>query len=146
MGVGQHWEMCGVSIQSFDFSTGQVKDGKAQQSVVFLDNDSDVSIITSYLRKSRSPLLGQPRAQREAIELMRKHKKGVLYLDGDREDVSVDAFLEKTVASFPGFKVVVVSKALTKESVAELNKHGAAGFLIKPVTETALTKMLDRIA
>jgi len=134
-----------MAIQSFDFSTGKTKDPLRLQSILFLREAQDSDTIADLLRKGRHPMLGRPDNLRDALELARKHKKGVLYLDADWEGVNVPEVLQDINRRFPDFSVVVAKSSATKEELMELQKQGAAGFVLKPVNAEAVAKIIQRL-
>lgn len=134
-----------MSIQSFDFATGKTKDPQRLQAILFMQDDSDSDTIAELLRKGRHPMLGRPSSLRDALELARKHKKGVLYLDADRDEIDVSEVLEQMGRRLPDFNVVIAKSSATKEELIELQKQGAAGFVLKPVSAEAVAKVIQRL-
>jgi len=134
-----------VPIQSFDMATGKAKDPARFQSVVFLRDEADIETVSALLRKSRHPLLGRVDNLRDAMELVRKHKKGVIYLDADWPGMKIEEVLAGLVGRFPDFNVIITKANATKEELVALRQQGAAGFILKPVNAESVAKVLARL-
>jgi len=134
-----------VPIQQFDFSTGKTKDPQRFQSILFMQDDKDIESIAALLRKERYPMLGRAGNLREALEMARKYKKGMFFLDADWDGVDALEVVQDIARRFPEMSVVVAKSSATKEELVTLHQQGAAGFVLKPVTVESLAKVIKRL-
>lgn len=134
-----------MAIQDFDFKNKQVKNPKLKQIIVAVDNDADMGVLTNTLREKRIPVIGTAKEERAALELVRKHKVGVLFLDGDFKNIDIEAILQKMKINFPEFRVAIISGSPTRELVDAATTHGAIGFLTKPIKKEAVLKIASHI-
>ncbi len=133
-----------MGIQEFDFASGKVLDPNRHQALVFSDDLSASDQIESYLRSKHYRFLGKGRDTREILELIRKFKVGVAFLDMDLGGVDVMGLME-TLVKKSKFKVVLVTESPTKELLQKGQDSGVAGFLVKPIAKEALEKTLERL-
>jgi len=131
-------------IQGFDFSTGKAVDPKRRQVIILMDDATQADELQQLLRQKTYPILGNTRSAREALELVGKHKLGILFLDADIAGINALDLLAKIREKFPEFNVVITTANATKELLAESMAKGAAGFLVTPVGQEALLKVLSR--
>lgn len=134
-----------MAVQEFDFASGKVLDPKRKQAVVASESSDDVAALKDILRQKGYQFLGQAQDIRAALELVRKHKLGVLFLDGDLPGVKLNDVVPSIKKAFPDFAIVVLSSAVTKELLSEVLRLGALGFLVKPVQADALEKVLAKL-
>lgn len=134
-----------MAVQEFDFASGKVLDPKRKQAVVASESSDDGEALKDVLRQKGYQFLGQAQDIRAALELVRKHKLGVLFLDGDLPGVKLNEVVPSIKKAFPDFAIVVLSSAVTKELLSEVLRLGALGFLVKPVQADALEKVLAKL-
>ncbi len=134
-----------MALQEFDFATGKVLDPKRKQAIIASTIDTDVAVLQEALTNKRFQFLGRRGDVREALELVRKHKVGVLFLDTDMEGVDIKTMLPSIKKAYTSFNVIVMTNQPTKEMLGEVLRSGAAGFLVKPVTAEAVTKILSKL-
>jgi len=132
-------------IQGFDFSTGKAINPKRRQVIILLDDAAQADHLQQLLRQKTYPILGNTSDVREALELVSKHKLGILFLDADIDGVNALDLLTKIRETFPEFQVVITTANATKELLTESMAKGAAGFLVRPLGQEALLKVLNRI-
>lgn len=133
-----------MPVQDFDFSTGKVLDPKRFQAVVAVEDATDVAVLQKALLLKKYKFLGQVNDLRAALESVKEHKVGVLFLDADMAG-NVNELLPSLQKAYPCFNVVVISGNATKESLTQAMEKGAAGFLVKPVQSDSVVKVLERI-
>lgn len=132
-------------FQEFDFATGKTVNPKRRQVIILLDDAAQADGLQQLLRQKSYPIMGKTGDVREALELVGKHKLGILFLDADIEGVDALGLLEKIRARFPEFNVIITSANATKELLTGAMAKGAAGFLVRPIGQEALQKVLDKI-
>lgn len=130
-----------MPFQQFDFSTGKVVDSKQWQTVLYSSDDEAMTALRAVCRDKRYPFLGATDKEREVLELARKHKTGVFFLDADLEGLDIESVCATLRRMHKGFKLVVMSANATKESLAEYVRLGAGGFLLKPLKSAAIVKV-----
>lgn len=131
-----------------DFSFAKQKkeaDIKEKQAIVAVENEADTEIIESCLKPIRYRVLGKTVDGREALELARKHKTGLFFLDYDIATLGSMAVLEKIKANSAKIKVIVLANKLEKEQVSDAKKRGVVGFLAKPLNEDAVKKVISKL-
>lgn len=134
-----------MAIQEFDFATGKVLNPNRNQAIILSASTPDVDMLADELRKLHYKLLDSVDDIRAALELIGKHKIGVLFLDGDIEGLKATDILASVLRAYPDFKVVLMTATPTKELLLESQKAGAAGFLAKPLNSDAVAKVMSHI-
>ncbi len=134
-----------MAVQEFDFASGKVLDPKRKQAILASESDADAGVLKETLRQKGYRFMGQAADIRAALELVRKHKLGVLFLDADLPGVKLNELVPSIKKAFPDFTIVILSSAVTKEMLSEILRLGAMGFLIRPVQAEALEKVLAKI-
>jgi two-component system chemotaxis response regulator CheY len=132
-------------FQEFDFTTGKTVNPKRRQVIILLDDAAQAEELLQLLRQKSYPILGKTGDVREALELVSKHKLGILFLDADIAGINAVELLTKIRAKFPEFNVVITSANATKELLTESMANGAIGFLVRPLGQEALQKVLAKI-
>lgn len=132
-------------FQEFDFATGKTVNPKRRQVIILLDDAAQADELQQLLRQKSYPIMGKTGDVREALELVGKHKLGILFLDADIAGINALDLLTKIRAKFPEFNVVITAANATKELLTESMAKGAVGFLVRPLTQEALQKVLERI-
>ena len=134
-----------MSIDSFDFATGKKIDARKRR-VILSDIDmEDLSAIQKVLRELRFTILGKEQSLRALLELVRKHKIGVLMLDIDNPEVNIDEHLPAIQEKFPEMLVILMSAKADKAIFQKSITMGAAGFLVRPINPDSLKKVLSTI-
>lgn len=132
-------------FQEFDFATGKTVNPKRRQVIILLGDAAQADQLQQQLRQKSYPIMGKTADVREALELVGKHKLGILFLDADIAGINAVELLGKIRSKFPEFNVIITSANATKELLAESMARGAAGFLVRPLGQEALLKVLERI-
>jgi DNA-binding NtrC family response regulator len=134
-----------VAIQEFDFTTGKVLNPNRRQAIVLASDAADSDLIKEQLRQKHYKLLGVVDNVRTALEKVGLHKVGILFLDADIEGINATELMQMIMKKYPEFNVVLMTEKATKEMLVEVQKLGAAGFLLKPLASEAIEKVLSRI-
>lgn len=134
-----------MAVQDFDFKTKKVKNPKLRQSILAISDDKNMEELTQTMREKRLPVIGKTNNYRDAVELVRKHKVGVLFLDAELDGMELARFLQKTKTNYPDIRLVIVSGSPTKEHVDLVNEYHALGMLVKPISKPAVEKILKNI-
>lgn len=134
-----------VGIQEFDFTTGKVLNPNRRQAIILAADAVDGDLLKDELRQKHYKLLGAVDSVRTALEKVGLHKVGILFLDADIEGVNATELAQMVMKKYPEFNVVLMTAKATKELLLEVQKLGAAGFLLKPLTSEAIVKVLSRI-
>jgi len=134
-----------VGVQEFDFSSGKVLNPNRKQAILAVENDDDVSVVKEVLRQKSYKDLGRETDLRAVLEAVRKHKVGVLFLDADLAGINIRELLPSIKKGFSELNVVVMSSTVTKESLGETLRLGAVGFLVKPLQQDAVEKVMAKL-
>jgi len=134
-----------MAIQDFDFTTKTVKDPRRNQVFAAVDNTNDLATLYEVLKEKRIPVAGKATDYKAALELIRKHKVGVLFIDCDFQGVEVEQMMDKLKINYPEVRIVLISGSPTKELVETANTRGALGLLIKPLKKDAILKIAKLI-
>lgn len=134
-----------MGTQEFDFTSGKVLDSNRKQAILAVENDDDVSVVKEVLRQKSYKDLGRETDLRAVLGAVRKHKVGVLFLDADLEGINVTELLPSIKKAFSDFNVVVMSSTVTKESLGEVLRLGALAFLVKPLQQDAVEKVMAKL-
>ena len=130
-----------MSIQDFDFATKTVKNPKRNQVFAAIDNNSDLSTLCDVLREKRFHVVGKATDYVAALELVRKHKVGILFVDADFQGIEVASMMDKLKINYPEVRVVIISGSPTRELVEAATSRDAIGFLTKPLNKNAILKI-----
>ncbi len=134
-----------MGVQEFDFSSGKVLNPNRKQAILAVENDADVDLLKEVLRQKSYKDLGRQTELRAVLEAVRKHKVGVLFLDADLAGINVRELLPSIKKAFADFNVIVMSSTVTKESLGEALRLGAIGFLVKPLQQDAVEKVMVKL-
>jgi len=134
-----------VGVQEFDFSSGKVLNPKRKQAIIAIESDADADVVKEILRQKSYKDLGRETELRAVLEAVRKHKVGVLFLDADLAGINIKELLPSIKKGFSELNVVVMSSTVTKESLGETLRLGAVGFLVKPLQQDAVEKVMAKL-
>jgi len=134
-----------MATKEFDFKTKKVIDPNARKAAILIKESEEAEPILPVLFDKRYRMLGIVHKLDEALELLRKHKVGILFLDQDIEGIDVKENLEFIQRKFPGFEVAVMSGNVTKERLETAINNGAIGYLKKPLDKAAIQKVMSRM-
>ncbi len=134
-----------MGAQEFDFTTGKIVNTGFRQIIVLSQCESSCEFIEQYARGNRHKFLGKSADPRKALELVRKFKQGVFFLDADTDGVDVLPLVKVLTEKAPAFHVILMSQAPTKELLNQGKAAGVVGFLVKPLSIYAIEKVIERI-
>jgi len=134
-----------VGVQEFDFTSGKVLNPNRKQAILAIENDADVDVIKEVMRQRSYKDLGRETELRAVLEAVRKHKVGLLFLDADLPGINLKELVPSLKNAFPDFNVIAMSSTVTKESLGATLRLGVAGFLVKPLQEEALKKVIAKL-
>ena len=133
-----------MSAKDFSF-TGKVVDIEDRQAILAVDNDADTELLEKILKLSGIRILNTEKDGKTSLEMVRKHKTGLFFLDFDIDELGSVAVYDKIKATCPNIQIYVLAKQLNKEQVVEAREHGVVGFLVKPLTADAIKKLIKKI-
>ena len=133
-----------MGTQEYSFSSKK-DDIKSKQAILAVEEKADVELIEKFLKTIRYRVLGKSTDNREVLELIRKHKTGLLFLDFDITELGTNAVLDKVKVNNPKMKMIILSKQLNKEQITDAKARGVAGFLAKPLTPDPVKKLLTKL-
>lgn len=134
------------NTKEYDAKTGKIIDPERRKAVMLLADENDSDILTNVLREKRFRILGMTSKLDVAIELMRKHKVGILFLDVDIANLELEETLAQVKRRYPDFMVVLLSASVTKEKIEFGFANGAMAYLAKPLTTEAVGKSMSRFS
>ena len=134
-----------MGTQEFDFASGKVLDPNRKQAILAVESDDDAAVVKEVLRQKSYKVLSCETELRAVLEGVRKHKVGVLFLDADLPGITLKELVPSLKNAFPDFNIVAMSSTVTKESLGETLRLGVAGFLVKPLQEEALKKVMSKV-
>ena len=135
-----------MAAKDFSFTNQkQETDIKEKQAIIAVDNDSDTKLLVDCLKPIRYRIVGKTKNGDEALEMVRKHKTGLFFLDYDIATLGSMEALEKIRANSDKIGVIVLAKKLDKEQVSDAKKRGVVGFLAKPLGEDAVKKVISKL-
>lgn len=134
-----------MPIKSFDFAKGKTVDLDRRRALFGEADAENTEILVNMLRASKIQILEKAQDQRRVEELVRKYHTGMLFLDLGNPKIDAFAVLAKVRAQYPEMSVILASKEANKEIIAKAVKHGAAGFLLIPYQQDAVTKLIGRL-
>jgi len=134
-----------VSIESYDFKKGKVIDSRRRRVILSNFPQEDLDTMQSVLRDMRFQILGKEKDIRALLELVRKHKVGVLFMDADMPDLDVAQVVGDIKRKFPDMSVVLVSAKVDKEFVLLASKAGVQEVLASPIKAETVRKILSSI-
>lgn len=133
-----------MSIQDYSFTELKASDPANKRAIIVLESELEQQNLNKVLKKKRYQILGKSLESKSVIELIRKHKKSILFLDFDLAPFGSMDLLAKIKKSAPEIKIVIIAKKLEKTQVAEARNNGVCGFLAKPLSVEAVEKLLSK--
>lgn len=134
-----------MSNKEYDFATGKIVDIDNRKAVILIGDSGEAEPLIDLLRKSRYRMLGMTSDSAAALELVRKHKLGVIFIDTDIPGIDVDEILVHLKRRFPAFNVIMLSNQASKDDIFLASKLGAIGYLIKPLQEESIRHGMSRV-
>ena len=129
----------------YDFATGKTVDLDKRKAVILIDDSNEAEALIELLRKSRYRMLGLTSNSAAALELVRKHKAGVIFIDTDIPGIDVKEILTHLKRRFPEFNAIMLSRKVSKEDIVSVSNLGAVGYLTKPLQEEAIRRGMSRV-
>ena len=112
---------------------------------VFLMNDQDTTLRELYDWKSNGYfLLDSCTDTNDSLELIEKNKPNIVLVNLPLPDISQDDICKKLSAYYPACQVILLTGSDSFESVLTALRSNVADYLLKPVTEDALSAALFR--
>jgi len=129
----------------YDFATGKVVDLDKRKAVILINDSNEAEPLIALLRKSRYRMLGMTSDSATALELVRKHKVGVIFIDSDIPGIDINEILVHLKRRFPGFNAIMVSSKVSREDIVSVSDLGAVGYLTKPLQEEAIRRGMSQV-
>ncbi len=129
----------------YDFATGKIVDLDNRKAIILINDSADAEPLVALLRKARYRMLGLTSDSAAALELVRKHKIGVIFIDTDIPGIDIDDILVHLKRRFPAFNAILVSGQVSKDALFLATKLGAVGYLAKPLQEEAIRRGMSRV-
>ena len=134
-----------MAAKDFSFTGGVSKSIEDRQAILAIDNEDDTEILVKILKPVGIRIIHKGTDGKQAIEMVRKHKTGLFFLDFDIEGLGSSEIYNKIKLNYPGMKIIVLARQLNKDQVTEANDSGVAGFLVKPLAIDAIKKILKKL-
>ena len=132
--------------KEYDFATGKIVDLDNRKAVILIKDEEQATPLVDLLRKSRYRMLGMTSKSDVALELVRKHKVGVIFIDSDIPGINTSEILTHLKRRFPAFNVIVLSEKVTKADIVSANNLGAVAYLAIPMQEEAIRRSMSRVS
>ena len=129
----------------YDFATGKIVDIGKRKAIILINDSDEAGPLIELLRTSRYRMLGLTSDSAAALELVRKHKAGVIFIDTDIPRIDISEILAHLKRRFPGFNAIMISSKVSKEDILSVSSLGAVGFLTKPLQEEAIRRGMSRV-
>ena len=134
-----------MANKEYDFATGKVVDLDRRKAVILINNSELAGPLVELLRKSRYRMLGLTSKPDVALELVRKHKVGVIFIDTDIPGIDVNEILTHLKRRFPEFNSIMLSDRASREDILHVSSLGAVGYLTKPLHEEAIRRGMSQV-
>lgn len=131
--------------KEYDFATGKIVDLEKRKAVILINDPEQAEPLIELLRKSRYRMLGMTSDTAKALELVRKHKAGVIFIDTDIPGIDINETLVHLKRRFPEFNAIMISSQVTKEEIVSVSNLGAVGYLTKPLREEAIRRGMSQV-
>ncbi|MDH5446298.1 MAG: response regulator [Gammaproteobacteria bacterium] len=134
-----------MANKEYDFATGKIVDLDKRKAVILINDSSLADPLIELLRKSRYRMLGMTSKPDVALELVRKHKVGVIFIDADIPGINVHEILIHLQRRFPAFNPIMLSDQVSKADIVTVSNLGAVGFLTKPLQEESIRRGMSQV-
>ena len=134
-----------MSNKEYDFATGKIVDLDRRKAVILINDPEQAGPLIELLRKARYRMLGMTADTAKALELVRKHKVGVIFIDTDIPGIDINEVLAHLKRRFPEFNAIMVSSKVTREDIIAVSNLGAVGYLTKPLQEEAIRRGMSQV-
>lgn len=113
---------------------------------IVVDDDIDtVDVFCDYLKLKGVEVQGRGHNGKEAIELYKKHKPDIVFLDLMMPDYDGFYGLENIRKLDPKSKIVVITADLREQNAEKLAKLAPTEIFIKPYDIEKITQLLEKI-
>ena len=134
-----------MANKEYDFATGKIVDLDRRKAVILINDAELAGPLVELLRKSRYRMLGLTSKPDVALELVRKHKVGVIFIDTDIPGLDVNEILTHLKRRFPEFNSIMLSEQVSREAIINVSSLGAVGYLTKPLHEEAIRRGMSQV-
>ncbi len=131
-----------MPIQEFDFKTGKVVSYEPRKAIVVDEDDTTRDTLQYTLKRRMVNVVAKLKNSNGLLELLERNPVDVLFLQTRSPEMDE---LRQIRQACPGLKVVVMSDALTRESVDQAVSLGVAGFLAKPFKAETVLSLVERL-
>ncbi len=131
--------------KEYDFATGKIVDLDKRKAVILINDSNEADPLIELLRKARYRMLGMTSRTDAALELVRKHKVGVIFIDTDIPGIDINEILAHLKRRFPAFNAIMLSEKVSKDDIVSVSSLGAVGYLTKPLHEEAIRRGMSRV-
>jgi DNA-binding NarL/FixJ family response regulator len=113
--------------------------------VVVDDDRLTVQVLCDYLETISVKVLGRGHSGKDAIELYKKHKPDILFLDLMMPEYDGFFALDQIRKQHPDAVIVVVTSDLRKETEKMLDKLKPTKIIYKPFAVNAIADIVEKI-
>lgn len=132
--------------KEYDFATGKIVDLDRRKAVILIEDNELAEPLIELLRKSRYRMLGMTSKPEVAMELVRKHKVGVIFIDADIPGINVTEILANLKRRFPEFNPIMLSNQVSRADIVAVSNMGAVGYLTKPLQEDSIRRGMSQVS
>ncbi|MDP3700599.1 MAG: response regulator [Hylemonella sp.] len=116
-----------------------------KQTVLLIDDDGIIrAVLKSILRGEGYRVLEEASNGEAGVAMCARYLPDLVLLDINLPKMSGLEVLEQIREKSPKSVVLMVSGEITKQSIDEAMKKGAAGFMVKPITAASLLAKVAR--
>ena len=135
-----------MANKEYDFATGKIVDLDNRKAVILIKDNELAGPLVELLRKSRYRMLGMTSKPDVALELVRKHKVGVIFIDADIPGINVNEMLVHLKRRFPEFNAIMLSDKVSRADIVTVSNLGAVGYLTKPFEEESIRRGMAQVS
>jgi DNA-binding NarL/FixJ family response regulator len=119
--------------------------GKVLTAVVVDDNELTIRVLCDYLEMINVAVLGSGHDGKDAVELYKKHKPDILFLDLLMPKHDGFFALEQIRKRTPDAVIVVVTSDLSKETAERLDVLNPTRVIYKPFAVGTISEIVEKI-
>jgi chemotaxis response regulator CheB len=112
--------------------------------IVVDDNKLTVQVLCDFLESINVRILGRGHSGKDAVELYKKHKPDILFLDLMMSEYDGFFALGEIRRQYPGATIVVVTSDLRKETEEMLDKLKPTQIIYKPFAVGAIADIVEK--
>lgn len=135
-----------MANKEYDFATGKIVDLDNRKAIILIQDSELADPLVELLRKSRYRMLGMTSKPDVALELVRKHKVGVIFIDADIPGINTNEILGHLKRRFPEFNAIMLSEKVSRADIVTVSNLGAVGYLTKPLEEDAIRRGMAHVS